>query len=111
MKITILVQTLISILFLINYKDISLFETMFYLIIYTGFMAFIFGNSLALAMNSFSKNAGVASSVAGVVQFGMAAIISVIVLSFKSEDFFVIAMSILILSFCSYLVLGRYKEN
>lgn len=110
-KFTLIVQIISCGLFLLNNKDISLFETMFYLIIYSGFMAFIFGNSLALAMNSFSKNAGVASSVTGVLQFGMASIVSAIVLSFKSEDFFVIAMSILILTILSYLTLGRYKEK
>lgn len=110
-KITLIVQIVVCFLFLINYKDISLVETMIYLIIYSGFMAFIFGNTLSLAMNSFSKNAGVASSVAGVLQFGMASVVSAVVLSFKSEDFFVIAISILILTVCSYLLIGRYKEN
>ncbi len=111
MKITLLIQTFICILFLLNYKDITLIETMVYLISYTGLMAFIFGNSLALAMNSFSKNAGVASSVAGVLQFGMASFVSAIVLSFKSEDFFILAISILVLTLSSFLILGRYKEN
>jgi len=111
MKITLLIQTFICILFLLNYKDITLIETMVYLISYTGLMAFIFGNSLALAMNSFSKNAGVASSVAGVLQFGMASLVSAIVLSFKSEDFFILAISILVLTLSSFLILGRYKEN
>lgn len=39
-------------------------------------MAFIFGNCMSLAIEHFSKNAGVASGVIGVLQFGLGALIS-----------------------------------
>lgn len=111
MKMALMLQIIICILFFISYKEISLIETMIYLIIYTGLMAFIFGNSLALALEDFPLNAGVASSVAGVLQFGFAAIISSIMLSYDSKDFFVISLSLLILSILSFLIITRYKEN
>ena len=109
-KIAVLLQTIVSILILIDYKDLSLVQCVIYLAIYIGLMAFVFGNCLALALEHFPTNAGVASSVSGVLQFGMAAIITSIVLSFHSHDFLAIAVSFTLLSSISYLVIRTYKE-
>ena len=108
-KIAIIIQIIAGILMAINYKDISLFQMVFYMATYMSMMAFIFGNCLALALENFSKNAGVASSVVGVLQFGLGAIISSIVLSFHSGTFLPIALSISFLSIISFLIIRTYK--
>lgn len=111
MKIAIIIQIIFTLLFLINYKSITLFEMLICISGYMGMMAFIFGNSLSLALDYFPKNAGVASSVAGVLQFGLAALITSILLSFHSDDFLYIALSIFILSVCSHFILRTYIEK
>ena len=77
---------------------------------YRSMMAFIFGNCMSLAIEHFSKNAGVASGVIGVLQFGLGAIISSIALNFDDKGFFVIAFSITLLSLISFLILRSYKS-
>jgi DHA1 family bicyclomycin/chloramphenicol resistance-like MFS transporter len=108
-KFAIIVQLLSAILMIINYEGNSLIITMILMASYMSMMAFIFGNSMALALEHFSKNAGVASSVIGVLQFGLGAIISSIVLSFHSDNFLLIALSITVISFASYLIIRTYK--
>ncbi len=110
-KFAIVVQILISILMVLNYKDISLIQTLIYMAIYMSMMAFIFGNTLAITMEYFPKNAGVASSVSGVLQFGLAAIITSIVINFHDETLLSIFLSTAILSTISYFIIMKYKEE
>ena len=65
---------------------------------------------MALALEHFPKNAGVASGVIGVLQFGLGAIISSIALNFHNETFLPIALSISIISFFAYLIMRTYKN-
>lgn len=106
-KLGIIIQLLASIIFLINYKNITLFQILIYMVTYMSMMAFIFGNTLALAMEYFPKNAGIASSIIGVFQFGLAALITGIVISFHDETFLSIALSTTILSLVSYVVIKK----
>src|SRR5574344_939100 len=76
---------------------------------YMSMMAFIFGNCMSLAIEHFSKNAGVASGVIGVLQFGLGALISSVALNFDNNGFFVIAFSITFLSMISFLIIRSYK--
>jgi len=108
-KFAIIIQVIAAILMMINYEGNSLIITMILMACYMSMMAFIFGNSMALALEHFSKNAGVASSVIGVLQFGLGAIISSIALSFHNETFLPIAISVTIISFTSYLIIRTYK--
>jgi MFS transporter, DHA1 family, multidrug resistance protein len=110
-KFAIVVQILISVLMVLNYKDITLIQTLIYMAIYMSMMAFIFGNTLAITMEYFPKNAGVASSVSGVLQFGLAAIITSIVISFHDETLLSIFLSTAILSSISYFIIMKYKEE
>jgi MFS transporter, DHA1 family, multidrug resistance protein len=110
-KFAIVVQILISVLMVLNYKDITLIQTLIYMAIYMSMMAFIFGNTLAITMEYFPKNAGVASSVSGVLQFGLAAIITSIVISFHDETLLSIFLSTAILSSISYFIIIKYKEE
>lgn len=108
-KFAIIIQIIAAILMMISYEGNSLIITMILMASYMSMMAFIFGNSMALALEHFSKNAGVASSVIGVLQFGLGAIISSIALSFHNETFLPIAISVTIISFTSYLIIRTYK--
>ena len=108
-KTAIFLQIIWAIYFVLVYRDITLFTIVVILAFYMGMMAFIFGNCMALAMENFVKNAGVASSVAGVIQFGLGSLVSTIVLSFHSEDFQLLSYSITIISIISFLLISTYK--
>jgi MFS transporter, DHA1 family, multidrug resistance protein len=108
-KIAIFVQIIAGLLFALNYENINLVTVVILIASYMSMMAFIFGNCMALALEHFPKNAGVASGVIGVLQFGLGAIISSIALSFHSETFLPIAISISIISIISFLIMRTYK--
>ena len=106
-KFALLVQIVSGALFLLNHESISLVFTVVLIACYMGVMAFVFGNCLALAIEFFPKNAGVASSVIGVLQFGLGAIVSSISLSFSNHTFLPIAISITISSILAILLLRK----
>ena len=108
-KYATLVQFCVGIIFLLIHKDMNLILTVIIIASYMSMMAFIFGNCMSLAIEHFSKNAGVASGVIGVLQFGLGAIISSIALNFDNNGFFVIAFSITFLSIISFLIIRSYK--
>ncbi|AXK49747.1 Bcr/CflA family drug resistance efflux transporter [Aliarcobacter trophiarum LMG 25534] len=108
-KTAILVQFFIGLIFLLIHKDMTLIYTIIIIASYMSMMAFIFGNCMSLAIEHFSKNAGVASGVIGVLQFGLGAIISSIALNFGDNGFFVIAFSITFLSLIGFLIIRSYK--
>ncbi|MFA7086352.1 MAG: multidrug effflux MFS transporter [Aliarcobacter sp.] len=108
-KYATLIQSLIGIIFLLIHKEITLISTVIIIASYMSMMAFIFGNCMSLAIEHFSKNAGIASGVIGVLQFGLGAIISSIALNFDNNGFFVIAFSITFLSIISFLIIRSYK--
>ena len=108
-KIAILVQIIAGVLFALNHENISLVTTIVLIATYMSMMAFIFGNCMALALEHFPKNAGVAAGVIGVLQFGLGAIISSVALSFHNETFLPIALSISIISTIAFLIIRTYK--
>jgi hypothetical protein len=57
----------------------------------------------------FQKMQELLVGVVGVLQFGLGAIISSIALSFHSETFLPIALSISIISFLAFLIMRTYK--
>lgn len=105
----IFIQILWGIYFIIVHKEISLLNIVIILAFYMSMMAFIFGNCMALAMQYFSKNAGVASSVAGVIQFGLGSFVSTVVLSINIENFLLLSCSITLISIISFLIINSYK--
>ena len=109
-KIALLIQVFSGVLFVLTYENISIITIMLMIASYMSMMAFIFGNCMALTLEHFPKNAGVASGVVGVLQFGLGAIISSIALSFHSETFLPIALNISIISFIAFLIMRTYKE-
>ncbi|MFV0564104.1 multidrug effflux MFS transporter [Malaciobacter mytili] len=108
-KYSILIQIIAGVLLMLLSNTISLITTMILIATYMSMMAFIFGNCVALAMESFSKNAGVASSVIGVLQFGLGAIISSIALVFHSNSFLPIGASISFISLIAFFIIRSYK--
>lgn len=109
-KVALLVQVAAGVLFFLNYENISIVLIVILIASYMSMMAFIFGNCMALTLEHFPNNAGVASGVVGVLQFGLGAIISSVALSFHSETFFPIALSISIISFLAFLIMRMYRE-
>ncbi|MCT7510227.1 multidrug effflux MFS transporter [Aliarcobacter cryaerophilus] len=108
-KYATLIQFCVGIIFLLIHKDMNLILTVIIIASYMSMMAFIFGNCMSLAIEHFSKNAGVASGVIGVLQFGLGALISSVALNFDNNGFFVIAFSITFLSIISFLIIRSYK--
>jgi len=109
-KMAILVQVIAGGLFALNYENISLVLTVILIASYMSMMAFIFGNCMALTLEHFPKNAGVASGVVGVFQFGLGAIISSIALSFHDGTFFPIGLSICLISLMAFFIMNNYKN-
>lgn len=110
-KVAIIIQVIAGLIFIANFKEPSIGIVMFVLACYMGMMAFIFGNCTALALEHFSQNAGVASGVIGVLQFGLGALISSLALSFESKEYAFLPMSISItaISALSFLIIRTYK--
>ncbi|WP_198305977.1 multidrug effflux MFS transporter [Arcobacter vandammei] len=108
-KTAVFIQIVIGLIFLFVHKDINLIGIIIILASFMGLMAFIFGNCMAMALEHFSKNAGVASGVIGVLQFGLGAFISSVALSFSDDGFFVISLSITLISTVNYLILRTYR--
>ena len=109
-KIAVLVQIISGALLALNYENISLVLTMVLIASYMSMMAFIFGNCMALTLEHFPKNAGVASGVIGVVQFGLGAIVSSIALSYHDGTVFPIGVSVCFISILAFLVIKNHKN-
>lgn len=103
-------QIVVAFVFILLAKDINLYMTLLLTALYIGMNAFIYGNCTALALESFAKNAGVASSVIGVIQFGVGACISSIVVMFHTNNLLPIAISIFLISSSSFLILRSYTK-
>ncbi|RBQ28061.1 multidrug effflux MFS transporter [Aliarcobacter vitoriensis] len=108
-KSAILFQTIVGVIFILIHKDMNLVLTVLIIASYMSMMAFIFGNCMSLAIEHFSKNAGVASGVLGVLQFGLGALVSSIALNFDDNGFFVIAFSITLISILNYFIIKTYR--
>jgi DHA1 family bicyclomycin/chloramphenicol resistance-like MFS transporter len=65
-KFAILFQIVVGLIFILIHQNITLIQTVIVLAAYMSMMAFVFGNCMAIALEHFSKNAGVASGVIGV---------------------------------------------
>ena len=109
-KMAVSVQVISGALIALNYENISIVLTIILLASYMSMMAFIFGNCMALTLEHFPKNAGVASGVVGVVQFGLGAIVSSIALSYHDGTFFPIGISVCFISILAFLVIRNYKN-
>jgi len=108
-KTAIFIQICAGTVFMLNSSDISLVLVVILLAVYMSMNGFIYGNTMALVLENFPHNAGVASSVIGVIQFGLGALISSFVLMFHSASLFPVAMSITVISLIAFFIL--YTDN
>ena len=109
-KMAVLVQIISGGLLALNYENISLLLTIILIASYMSMMAFIFGNCMAMTLEHFPKNAGVASGVVGVVQFGLGAIISSIALIYHDGTIFPIGISVCFISIIAFFIIRNYKN-
>lgn len=109
-KYAMFLQIIIGMIFTYFQNEINLFFTIALFASYTGLLAFIFGNATALSLEYFPTNAGVASSVLGVVQFGLGALLSGMVLLFHSHSLLPVGISITLMSLCAFLIMKSYKK-
>jgi MFS transporter, DHA1 family, multidrug resistance protein len=109
-KFAVISQMAIAMLFIFVSNEVNVYGTVILTALFIGMNAFIYGNCTALALESFSKNAGVASSVIGVIQFGIGACISSVVVLFHSNSLMPIALSVFIISLSSFLILRTIKN-
>jgi DHA1 family bicyclomycin/chloramphenicol resistance-like MFS transporter len=103
-------QMVTAMVFIFISNEINLYAIIALTAIYIGMNAFIYGNCTALALESFSKNAGVASSVIGVIQFGVGALITSVVLLFHTDNLIPVAVSIFLISSSSFVILRSYTK-
>jgi DHA1 family bicyclomycin/chloramphenicol resistance-like MFS transporter len=103
-------QMVTAMVFIFISNEINLYAIIALTAIYIGMNAFIYGNCTALALESFSKNAGVASSVIGVIQFGVGALITSVVLLFHTDNLTPVAVSIFLISSSSFVILRSYTK-
>ena len=109
-KMAVLVQIISGGLLALNYENISLLLTIILIASYMSMMAFIFGNCMAMTLEHFPKNAGVASGVVGVVQFELGAIISSIALIYHDGTIFPIGISVCFISIIAFFIIKDYKN-
>lgn len=107
-KTAVSMQIIFAALFSILYKDINLYFTITLIGFYIAMNGLIYGNATALVLENFPKNAGVASALIGVIQFGMASIISSIIVSFHGETLLPVGIGMLVISLISILILKKY---
>jgi len=110
-KISILIQVVLGVIFILIHKDINLISTILIITLYIGMLAFIFGNCMSLSIECFPNNAGVAAGVIGVLQYGLGALVSSIALNFHDDGFLVISVSITLISILSYFIIATYKMS
>ncbi|MGM0519770.1 MAG: multidrug effflux MFS transporter [Campylobacterota bacterium] len=108
-RFALIIQIVAGVLFIINHENISLITTVVLIAAYMGSMAFIFGNCVALAIEYFPNNAGVASSVIGVLQFGLGSLISSLALNYHGGTFLPIGVSITFVSAVAFLLIVKNK--
>jgi MFS transporter, DHA1 family, multidrug resistance protein len=108
LKTAVSVQIVFAAIFTFFYKDLTLYSTIIILGIYIAMNGLIYGNATSMVLENFSKNAGVASALIGVIQFGMASIISSVIVSFHGQTLLPIGIGMLMISLTSILILKKY---
>lgn len=108
LKSTVIFQIVLACIFFTFHTFLNIYSAAIIIALFVGSNGFIYGNATALILNNFPKNAGVASALIGVVQFGLASFVSTLVVSFHLEGLFVIALFMLIIPTLSIIILRKY---
>ncbi|MDD2384487.1 MAG: multidrug effflux MFS transporter [Sulfurospirillaceae bacterium] len=110
-KTAILIQIIAGILFALNHANMSLPLAMLFIGIFISMNGLIYGNCTALILENFSTNAGVASSVAGVIQFGLASFISSLVVLFHGQTLLPIGIGMFLIATAALIMLHFYIKK
>lgn len=102
-KTAFLVQIVDGAIFIGICEYINLWMAMIVIGVYMASMSFVLGNLMALALEFFPNNAGTATSVLGVIQFGLASVLSSLVLFVHSTNLYPIAISVTLISTIVFL--------
>jgi MFS transporter, DHA1 family, multidrug resistance protein len=108
LKTAVIMQIIFAVLFLFLNEDINLYFTIILIGFYISMNGLIYGNATSLVLENFPKNAGVASALIGVVQFGLASIISSTIVAFHGETLLPIGIGMLMISLTSIFILKKY---
>lgn len=106
----IVLQIVFALLFIIFYSIMNVYFATLLIALYLGMNGLIFGNATALAMENFPQNAGVASALIGVIQFGLASIISSSIVFFNSHSLLPIGLAMIFISLTAFIILKKYKQ-
>lgn len=102
------IQIFLAVIFLIVNENIGFALVIFFISAYISMNGLIYGNATALIMENFPKNAGVASALIGVFQYGTASIISSIIVSFHSNNLMSVAIGMIVISTIALITLKKY---
>lgn len=104
----VILQIIFAIAFTLFYSSIDIYYAVILIGLYIGMNGLIFGNATAIVMKDFPKNAGVASALIGVVQFGLTSIISSIIVFFNGVSLLPVGIGMILISASSFLLLKKY---
>jgi DHA1 family bicyclomycin/chloramphenicol resistance-like MFS transporter len=109
-KVGISIQFLSAFLLLFFSIEPSIVSTFILLTINVSMMGLIFGNLNSLTLEYFGKNSGVASAVIGILNFGLASIVSFSVSLFHTPNFLPISISLVITSTLAFLFVSKNRD-
>jgi DHA1 family bicyclomycin/chloramphenicol resistance-like MFS transporter len=108
LKFAILMQIILAMIFSFFYLDLNLIFTVILIGSYISMNGLIYGNATALVLENFPENAGVASALIGVIQFGLASILSSLIVSFHGQTLLSVGIGMLFISLSSFIFLRKY---
>ncbi len=108
LRFAIIMQIILSTIFSLFYLELNLISSVILIGFYIAMNGLIYGNATALVLENFPENAGVASALIGVIQFGLASIISSIIVSFHGHTLLSVGIGMMIISISSFIILRKY---
>ena len=103
LKYGIFLQVFSALLLVVFSLEANLYTIVVSMILYIGSLGFIFGNAMALALDFFQKDSGVANSVIGVTEFTIAGIIGFLASLMHTEELTPIFLMMKASSICALL--------
>ena len=111
LKIAIFIQIIFAFLFSLFNAELNVDIAAFLIAFYIAMNGLIYGNATAIVMENFSNNAGVASGLIGVIQFGLASLVSSLIVFFHGETLLPIGIGMLCIPFISMYLLKEYQKS
>lgn len=111
LKTVLILQILFAVIFTIFNSSINLYFASILIAFYIGLNGLIFGNASSIIMEYFPTNAGVASALIGVIQFGTASIVSSIIVSFHGLTLLSVGIGMISISLIGLIFLTKYLKS